>query len=91
MSRRTSIIEDVAKLPWQVGIVLAVLCYPTALLVAGYFASNPILKGLADVAMQQQKSGHIWTPPLNQVLFRAFLVRMGFLRLSDSFLPLKAL
>ena len=37
------------------------------------------------------KSGHIWTPPLNQMLFRAFCARNGLFRLNKLLLPLKAL
>ncbi len=46
MARRSSIIDDISKLPWQVGVVLAVLSYPAALLLKSYFASTPILAGL---------------------------------------------
>lgn len=46
MARRSTIFDDISKLPWQVGIVLAVLCYPAAILLESYFASNQILAGL---------------------------------------------
>lgn len=45
MARRSSIIDDISKLPWQVGVVLAVLCYPAAILLKSYFASIPVLVG----------------------------------------------
>jgi len=51
LARRSSIIEDLIELPWQVGAVLAFLCYPGALIIAGFMASNPILKGLASVVL----------------------------------------
>ena len=46
MARRSSIFDDISKLPWQVGIILAVLCYPAAILLKSYFASIPALVGL---------------------------------------------
>ena len=46
MARRSSIFDDISKLPWQVGVILAVLCYPAAILLKSYFVSNPILVGL---------------------------------------------
>lgn len=46
MARRSTIFDDISKLPWQVGIILAVLCYPVAILLKAYFASNPVLTGL---------------------------------------------
>jgi restriction system protein len=42
---RSSFFDDIAKLPWQVGVILAVLCYPGAVLLKSYFASNPVLTG----------------------------------------------
>ncbi len=47
MARRSSIFDDISKLPWQVGVVLAVLCYPAAMLLKSYFASNQVLAGLS--------------------------------------------
>lgn len=36
-------------------------------------------------------SGQVWTPPLNQVLFRHLQARIGIFRVNKSLLPLKAL
>ena len=46
MARRSTIFDDFSKLPWQVGVIMAVLCYPAAILLKTYFASNPVLVGL---------------------------------------------
>ncbi len=35
-------------------------------------------------------SGQVWTPPLNQVLFRGFHTRVGFFRVINPLLLLKA-
>lgn len=51
MGRRSSLLDDLIELPWQVGAVLAFLCFPAALLFAGFAASNPILRGLASAAL----------------------------------------
>jgi len=61
VARRTSLIEDVANLPWQVGVVLAFLCYPLALIFASFLIANPILKGLATPVLL------LW--PLFSILF----------------------
>jgi restriction system protein len=45
LGRRSSIFNDIAKLPWQVGVVLAILCYPAAILAKAYFSSIPVLVG----------------------------------------------
>ena len=45
MARRSSIFHDISKLPWQGGVILAVLCYPAAMLLKSYFAANPVLVG----------------------------------------------
>jgi len=37
------------------------------------------------------KSGHIWTPPLNQALFRAFQAKIVLFWVNKSLLHLKAL
>lgn len=44
--RRSSIFDDISKLPWPVGVVLAVLCYPGALILSAYFSANPVLSGI---------------------------------------------
>jgi len=46
VARRSSIFDDISKMPWQVGFILAVLCYPAAILLKSYFTSNPVLVGL---------------------------------------------
>ena len=48
MARRSSIFEDVSKLPWPVGIVLAVLCYPAVIFLKSYFNSNQTLVGIGN-------------------------------------------
>jgi len=50
MARRSSIFDDISKLPWQVGVVLAVLSYPAAILLNSFFESKPILVGLGTAA-----------------------------------------
>jgi len=45
VARRSSIFDAISKLPWQVGVVLAVLSYPVAILVKSYFVLNPVLAG----------------------------------------------
>jgi hypothetical protein len=52
MGRRTSILEDVMDMPWQIGVVLACLCYPTALLLSGYFSNKPILEAMSSVPLK---------------------------------------
>ena len=52
MGRRTSILKDVMDLPWLIGAVLALLCYPVALLLSGYFSSQPILKAMSSVPLK---------------------------------------
>jgi len=47
VARRSSLFDDISKLPWQVGVVLAVLSYPAAILIKSYFASNPVMAGLS--------------------------------------------
>jgi len=61
MSRGTSIIEEVAKLPWQVGVVLAILCYPAALIIAGSSSESLVFKSIGSAALT------IW--PLFSTLF----------------------
>lgn len=51
MGRRSSVLDDLIELPWQVGAVLAFSCYPAALIFAGFAALNPILRGLASAAL----------------------------------------
>ncbi len=46
MARRSSIFKDISKLPWPVGVTLAVLCYPAAMYFKSYFAANTITAGL---------------------------------------------
>ena len=50
MARRSSIFDDISKLPWQVGVVLAVLCYPAVILFKSYIGSNPVLAGFGIAA-----------------------------------------
>ncbi len=71
MARRSSIFDDISKLPWQVGVVLAVLCYPATILLNYQFASNPILTGVGNAAST------IW--PLFSALFllAAFISFVG--------------
>ena len=45
MARQSSILEDTANLPWQVGVVFAVLCYPVAVFFAKLFSSSQVLAG----------------------------------------------
>ncbi|NNE06472.1 MAG: restriction endonuclease, partial [Xanthomonadales bacterium] len=52
MGRRSSFIEDVMGLPWQVGVVLAVLCYPIALLIEWHFNKQEITQALGMTAMR---------------------------------------
>ena len=61
MGSRTSVFEDVMDLPWPVGVVLATLCYPAALIVNSYFAEQAIARGLGQVALM------VW--PLFAALF----------------------
>ncbi len=38
----------------------------------------------------EKRSGYIWTPPLNQVIFRSFQHLIDQFRVNNSLLPLKA-
>lgn len=61
MARRSLIFEELLELPWQIGAVMAALCYPIALLLSGYLASKPILESASSVPLR------LW--PLFAVLF----------------------
>ncbi|RLA46244.1 MAG: hypothetical protein DRR42_18600 [Gammaproteobacteria bacterium] len=69
MARRSSFLEDLMGLPWQIGAVMAVLCYPAALLLSGYLASKPIPESASSVPLK------LW--PLFTVMF-------GFASLMSS-------
>lgn len=64
------------ELPWPVGAVLALLCYPVALLISGYLASQPstIIQPLSSVPLK------IW--PLFSLMF-------GFASLISFIIGLK--
>ena len=51
MARRSSFLEDLTHLPWQVSVALAFACYPVALIIVGSADNNPILKGFSIVAL----------------------------------------
>ena len=53
LARRSSLLEDVMELPWPIGAVMALLCYPVALIISGYLASQPstILQPLSSVPL----------------------------------------
>jgi hypothetical protein len=53
----------------------------------GYYGTT---RHNARAVYQDEKLRHIWTPPLNQVLFRAFWTRTTLLKVSENLLPLKA-
>ena len=61
-------------LPWPIGAVMAALCYPLALILSGYLASQPILKAMA-------------TGPLK--LWPVFAVMFGFASLISFIISLK--
>lgn len=65
-------LDDLMELPWPVGAVLAVLCYPIALLLSGYLASQPsqILESISSMPLK------LW--PLFAVLF-GFASLMSFI------------
>ena len=54
MGRRSSLLEDLMELPWQIGAVIALLCYPVALLLSGYLAnqSSNITQVLSSVPLK---------------------------------------
>jgi len=60
VARRSSIFDDISKLPWQVGVVLAVLCYPAAILFKGYFAANPVLVGFSIATYAYKVTERVW-------------------------------
>lgn len=54
MGRRSSVIEDLMQLPWPIGAVMALLCYPFALLLSAYFEnqSSNISQALSSVPLK---------------------------------------
>jgi len=67
MARRSSIIKDISSLPWPVGFILALLCYPAAMLLKSYVVTTPVTAGLG-VAIST-----IW-PFVSAILLIASLV-----------------
>jgi len=52
MARKSTIFDDVMVLPWPVGAVMAVLCYPSALLLSAFWANkSPMLSGLSKATL----------------------------------------
>ena len=54
MARRSSFLEDLMELPWPIGAVMALLCYPVALILSGYLANqqNQIVQAWSSVPLQ---------------------------------------
>lgn len=75
MGRRSSLLDDLIELPWQFAAVLAFLCYPAALIFAGFAASNPILKGMSSAALV------LW--PMFSLMF-GFAAIFSFLRSRNT-------
>lgn len=66
MARRSSLFNDISKLPWQVGVTLAVLCYPIAMYIKSYFGADGITAGFGIAATK------VWP------LFSAFFLIIAF-------------
>ena len=52
MARHSSIFEELMELPWQIGAVMAALCYPIALILSSFLASKPILESASSVPLR---------------------------------------
>lgn len=54
MGRRSSLLEDLMELPWPIGAVMALLCYPVALILSGYLANqqNQIVQAWSSAPLQ---------------------------------------
>jgi len=54
LTRRSSFLENLMQLPWPIGAVMAILCYPVALLLSGYLASqpNPVFQAMSSVPLR---------------------------------------
>lgn len=51
MARRSSFLEDLTQLPWQVSVILAFACYPAALIFVGFAGDNLMLKGFSSAVL----------------------------------------
>ena len=50
--RRSSTLENLIELPWQIAAILALFCYPGVLLLSWYLSSKPILEATASAPLR---------------------------------------